>query len=1371
MKTNKPYYLGLDIGTDSVGYAVTDECYKLLRFKGQSMWGSGLFDPASPCAERRVFRTARRRLDRRQQRVRLLREFFAKAIAEVDPRFFVRIRESALFAEDRSDPLDNQSLFNDPTFKDADFHHRYPTIHHLILELMNDPSPHDPRLVYVACAWLVAHRGHFLSEVSVENVSSLDDVTALYNDLMDYMNGTAETEDGETTEPSVMWTCDPKAFGDILSRRIGLSGKRDMMKELLWGGNKPKSEDVAYDRIEVVSLLCGCETVKPSKLFRNKAEEYKDLGPLSLGADDEKLETAIAELGDDGELVRKLKALYDWAVLRDVRRGKSCISEAKVAVYDQHRKDLAALKAFLKAHDVKAYRKVFSLCDGKTPNYFAYVYNAKKVGEKALLKRAGKDEFSDWLKKELSSIAPTAEEKPFYDDMMARLDLRLFLPKQTDGDNRVIPHQLYQAELRAILKNAESYLPFLSETDEFGSVADKIESVFVFRVPYFVGPLVSSERSPFAWMKRKCEHGVIRPWNFKEMVDLDASEDEFIRKMTNQCMYVPGEDVLPADSLLYREFELLNELNPLKVAGALITAEAKMRIVDYFRSHRKVSRKALEKFLVQENIMRMGDELAGIDETIKTSLTSYHAFKPWLESGRLTADEVEAIIARSACTEDSGRLLLWIGRQPCAEKLSEGERRKISQFKFSEFGRLSARFLSGIVFESKTTGEKGTVIEFLRRDNIVLMELLSERYTLREKLNEIAVEYYQSHPMTLEKRLDEMYVSSAVKRQIYRALDIVRTVRKVMGAAPKKIFVEMARGGTPDQKGKRTKTRYNQLMDLYKGVHDVEVKQVNAELERMGESADNRLQADALFLWTLQLGHCAYCGKPLPVEGLKSVANIDHIHPQAKVKDDSVLNNKVLCCSECNGKKKDAYPVPDALRQEALWSHWHALHLMNEEKYARLMRRERLTDEELQGFINRQLVETRQTTKAVFTVLGEMMPETELVAVKAGNVSDFRHEFGLVKCRAVNDLHHAKDAYLNIVVGNVYHERFSRQFFRLTDGYTMKIGKLFGEGSRVENAHGVAWEGVTSLARVKETMARNDIHLTKYAFFAKGGFFDQMPKGPGSGTISRKKGLSPEKYGGYAKPSAAGYLLVKYSCGKKKDVMLAPVDLLDVPVLQTGDEAAKHALAKRAVEAVEGKDVSVIGLPDGGKLYKVNTVLTLDGFPYVIRGKSGGGKMYLLSSLRPLVLSNEDEAYIKRLESLSEKFKANSRIVIDEVYDHVSSVRNSELFDVLAAQAASKRFARMPASQAGLISAGRENFCKLDVKGQIGCLLSIVQLLKTNRAGGCDLTSIGGVAKAGVVTLSSKLSNWKKAYSEAQFVNADFSGMFAEASDNLLEYL
>ena len=56
------YYIGLDMGTSSLGWAVTDDKYRLLRKKGKDMWGVRLFDEADTAAARRTNRVAKRRI-------------------------------------------------------------------------------------------------------------------------------------------------------------------------------------------------------------------------------------------------------------------------------------------------------------------------------------------------------------------------------------------------------------------------------------------------------------------------------------------------------------------------------------------------------------------------------------------------------------------------------------------------------------------------------------------------------------------------------------------------------------------------------------------------------------------------------------------------------------------------------------------------------------------------------------------------------------------------------------------------------------------------------------------------------------------------------------------------------------------------------------------------------------------------------------------------------------------------------------------------------------------------------------------------------------------------------------------------------------
>lgn len=305
----KKFYLGLDIGTDSVGYAVTDEEYELLKFHGEPMWGTHLFDAASLCDERRGFRTARRRLDRKQQRVHLIREVFAEPIGRIDPDFYKRLDASALWPEDKQLPSAN-SFFNDKNYTDKDYHKAYPTIHHLICDLMNNANSHDVRLVYLAVAYLVAHRGHFLNKVDKNDIEKVLDFTGIYSEFCEYFD-------------ELPWECDPALLQDILKKKIGISAKERELKALLLGGKKPTlDEDAKYNKEKLVKLLAG-GSVKPAELFCNP--EYSDIQSISLSSDDETLSAVLSELSDEGELILLAKKLYDWGILHDLLHGQKMI--------------------------------------------------------------------------------------------------------------------------------------------------------------------------------------------------------------------------------------------------------------------------------------------------------------------------------------------------------------------------------------------------------------------------------------------------------------------------------------------------------------------------------------------------------------------------------------------------------------------------------------------------------------------------------------------------------------------------------------------------------------------------------------------------------------------------------------------------------------------------------------------------------------------------------------------------------------------------------------------------------------------------------------------------------------------------------------
>lgn len=116
----------------------------------------------------------------------------------------------------------------------------------------------------------------------------------------------------------------------------------------------------------------------------------------------------------------------------------------------------------------------------------AYSGHIKESGKTGELKRPVIPRiFALILKKTLGKNADLS-----YKEMFDEIENKTFMPKQVTKSNGVVPMQVNEEELKAILDNAKDYLPFLNSCDENGvSVYDKIIKIFEYRIPYYVGPL------------------------------------------------------------------------------------------------------------------------------------------------------------------------------------------------------------------------------------------------------------------------------------------------------------------------------------------------------------------------------------------------------------------------------------------------------------------------------------------------------------------------------------------------------------------------------------------------------------------------------------------------------------------------------------------------------------------------------------------------------------------------------------------------------------------------------------------------------------------------------------------------------------------
>lgn len=327
----KEYFLGLDMGTGSLGWAVTDTSYHLCRAHGKDLWGMRLFETAKTAEERRQFRCSRRRLDRRNRRIQLLQEIFASEIYKVDPGFFLRLKESRYYPEDKMDvkeetPALPYTLFVDQNYTDKEFHKEYPTIYHLRKRLMESREPADVRLVYLALHHLVKHRGHFLF-AGIEG-DKVTDFSSAFSEFYRII-GEQELNFGLEMDEN---KC--QQIKDILQNSRYTKSKKaaELIRELCASTGCEKA---------LLKLIAGCK-VKLSAIFDDaECDSYeKPQISFSEGGYEDNAGIIEGELNDRFIVIASAKALYDWSVLVNILGDSATISEAKVKVYEKHKSDL-----------------------------------------------------------------------------------------------------------------------------------------------------------------------------------------------------------------------------------------------------------------------------------------------------------------------------------------------------------------------------------------------------------------------------------------------------------------------------------------------------------------------------------------------------------------------------------------------------------------------------------------------------------------------------------------------------------------------------------------------------------------------------------------------------------------------------------------------------------------------------------------------------------------------------------------------------------------------------------------------------------------------------------------------------------------------
>ena len=371
------YYMGIDLGTNSCGWAVTDEDFHVVEKGGKHLWGIRLFDEAQSAAERRGHRTQRKRIMHAKWRIALLREIFKPLVDKVDSQFFYRLDNSFHYDWSKPDDPDHGAktntnpIFLEKDYGDREYYDEYPTIFHLRSKLVGlktiGSKAVDPRLVYLAFHNLIKYRGNFLSDSKNAGTNATpEEIKDIFDSIDASLSAlSSQGEDQDDSIPVKLFSCTidqaqkiKAFFGD--KGKGGISASKEALSQIL---GVPSSDKQKYAIISFISGgKCQMENVFQDQGLKDSPIEKKSMDDWETG-----IEPQLGDLpADQANVLIQARKLYDAHMLSLIIGDNDYLCEAMVERYDDHKKQLAIFKKLVKQYYPNAYYdSMFRLAEDK----------------------------------------------------------------------------------------------------------------------------------------------------------------------------------------------------------------------------------------------------------------------------------------------------------------------------------------------------------------------------------------------------------------------------------------------------------------------------------------------------------------------------------------------------------------------------------------------------------------------------------------------------------------------------------------------------------------------------------------------------------------------------------------------------------------------------------------------------------------------------------------------------------------------------------------------------------------------------------------------------------------------------------------------
>lgn len=941
-----------------------------------------------------------------------------------------------------------------------------------------DP-PEDPVrrliLIFEVLHPLIKYRGNFLeySKVSDFDVNGLD-----YNAELTKINKALKAVGRSTDTPEAFQIDINKEKAKILKRAINNGEEIDEIAKIL-NVNFSYKADQRKDEIKsqklnskinknickyLIKLILGNNTginqirllfnyydddlefndtpIKNFKFGGKKAEE-QDRSQKILELMEKKFSAESAELLDD---------LYDFyrkiQVFKLIPEGyylKHAISS-----YYTFKEQLSCYKKALKTVDDQEVVKNMSNALNSYLNFEHGQDNKKSIDYQTFINKI-KNQIND-----IKSSPLYKDRNEFVEKISNDIENKGFLKKQRSLDNVVIPHQIIQLELRKIIKAQSKVTTPQTHQHLFSWLADNdlaneeenynLERFVDFRVPYYVGPLDKDNSSEFSWIVWN-EDNLDLPltiWNFNKKINFGKTVKNFIKRMTATDTYLLGEPVLPASSLIYQKYEVLNELNKVKIKNKLIPIEDKKKIyenffknADYKDTNIDTFCEYLKKDFAKYNSLTT-DDITGLGGKTKfnSSLSTYKVLDNDITN---FAEDLHNPCYRSDI-EKIIEILTIFDRN--SVKLKEKEINKLKivnnksfdinkvvKLKFNNWGRFSKKLLCELKSASPNINQNNgrSILDILWGTHYNFQQIINKSsFTFKEQINEYVANATKNETRDekITRILEQSRISSYNERSIRQIISIVDDYTKFNNREPSMIAIEFAREHHNKKEREEIAERVQATRhQRVKKIVDSSAIDLNWSSELLNEfnSFDKTKFGLKEYLYFTQGGKDIYDCSKINLNDLYNY-DIDHIYARSKNGGDNSLDNLVLT-SKINNEKKGDKPAVIAFENKKIsikqlkkiWKELRNKKLISEQKYKNLITD--WTDKNLdisqrKRMLARSLVDTRALTKITTQILSQLYPSTKIVAINANLSSELRQSFNLYKVREVNDFHHAVDAYL-----------------------------------------------------------------------------------------------------------------------------------------------------------------------------------------------------------------------------------------------------------------------------------------------------------------------------------------------------------------------